>query len=105
MPPDDNAPEAIILTNTTTEEGGVDGPRSVEVDRNEDFVESVKIKIGQYRTTKVADGGSIYYPSPDKLPSPNSQEKTFLGDLLAERGLGVQAAQKFNQASNSGLIS
>lgn len=108
MPPDDNsnvtqgeAPLSIVLTNTTPEHGGT-GPRPVEFGE-EDFVEPVKSRLGDYLNRIVREGGSPYRPSTEQgITSPNEQEDSFQNELSV--GLGAVAVRQFNTLSNSGLI-
>lgn len=108
MPPDDNsnvtqgeAPLSIVLTNTTPEHGGT-GPRPVEFGE-EDFVEPVKRRLGDYLNRIVREGGSPYRPSTEQgITSPNEQEDSFQNELSV--GLGAVAVRQFNTLSNSGLI-
>lgn len=81
----------ILLTNVKPEDGG-EGPRSPQFD-SDDFVEPVKIKLGQYLDRIITDSGMVYTPK---------QGEGFLDEM--EPGLGSLAVQEFNNSSNTGLL-
>lgn len=84
-------PLNILLTNVKPEDGG-DGPREPRFD-SDDYVEPVKLKIGQYVDRLIANSNMTYTPKPGD---------GFLDELRP--GLGTQAVQAFNNSSNTGLL-
>lgn len=85
---------SILLTNVKTEDGGIDGPRSPEFDRD-DIVEPVQRKIGDYlkRMIDTTETRNVYTPA---------DGRSFQDDLTGTSG--VQGLREFENTSNSGWL-
>lgn len=80
----------IILTNANPEDGG-NGPRNPEFE-SDDFVEPVKVKLGQYLRRTIADSNNVYTPELGR----SFQDELVLGS--------EDALRSFETISNSGLL-
>jgi hypothetical protein len=105
--------ENVVLTNTSNENGGINGPRNLEFEQD-DYVKSIKVRIGdlvskksrQEHNSQVMSSDSIEVSirMPDGKPAPlspsTSAEETYVEQVFEGSSDGEKALGAFQTNSN-----